>query len=337
MYFLLRRFAVLLALAAAAPATHAVPITVGGAPFVLVANGPGTAQLFGLTADALGRVYVGNNSNNTTGIPVQRFDPLLFSGSAIALQSFGPNVGDADGMALANGSIFVADRDEGVQRISVATQIATLFMPGVAINGTGSPFVIRPTDGHIFVGRGGLTGDNHIDEYDAAGAFVRTFTTGTDVETMTFDLGTGRIYYAPFGSAVRALIPDPITPLDFAVGSSSGTIDGGLAFDPISGRLFVGTANGANSGLVETIDPDTGITSLFASGFAGSLGILREGVSGDLYFLETNSLYRLESSDIDLPPRSAPEPATLLLCAIGFVSLAWRRRQGCRRVSNVAR
>src|SRR5205823_4842832 len=44
-------------------------------PFTLVANGPGTAQLFGLTSDAQGRVYIGNNANNTTGIPLQEFDP----------------------------------------------------------------------------------------------------------------------------------------------------------------------------------------------------------------------------------------------------------------------
>jgi hypothetical protein len=75
-------------------------MTVNGAPFTLVATGPGTAQLFGLTSDAQGNVYIGNNSNNTTGIPVQLFKPSLFTGAPISLQNFGPAVGDADGLAF---------------------------------------------------------------------------------------------------------------------------------------------------------------------------------------------------------------------------------------------
>jgi hypothetical protein len=75
------------------------PVTLGGDPAVLVATHSGT-QLFGLVADPLGRVYIGNNSNDTTGIPVQRFDPALFLGAPIATANFGSgNVGDADGMA----------------------------------------------------------------------------------------------------------------------------------------------------------------------------------------------------------------------------------------------
>src|SRR5205085_1393974 len=73
--------------------TYAAPVTVGGDPFTLLATGPGT-QLFGLASDGQGRVYAGNNSNNVTGISLQRFDPALFSGAPIALQSFGPAVGD---------------------------------------------------------------------------------------------------------------------------------------------------------------------------------------------------------------------------------------------------
>src|SRR4029079_13196326 len=66
------------------------PVTLGQATFgvnqfTLVANGPGTAQLFGLTSDAQGKVYIGNNSNNTTGIPLQVFDPTLFTGTPITL------------------------------------------------------------------------------------------------------------------------------------------------------------------------------------------------------------------------------------------------------------
>ncbi|HYC54643.1 MAG TPA: hypothetical protein VEL28_06875 [Candidatus Binatia bacterium] len=281
------------------PAAHAQPLTVNGDPFTLVATGPGT-QLFGLASDDAGRVYAGNNSNTTTGIPVQRFDPALFSGVPVALQNFGPAVGDADGLAILAGHIYVADRDEGVRSIAISDESHFVHIAAVAINETGSPLVIRPSDGHLFVGLGGVTGILRIDEYDAAGAFVRSITTVTDVETMTFDPGSGLIYYAPFGAAVRSL--DPATGEDLLVGMSSGTIDGGLAFDPITGLLFVGTANGVNSGLVETIDPGTGQTSLFASGFNGSLGILREPVSGDLYFLESNQLYRLPSQDVDLCP-----------------------------------
>lgn len=286
-------FAALLGIATGAPAA---PTAVNGATFVLVANQATGVQLFELASDATGKVYAGNNSNLSPGIPVQLFDPALFSGSTLVLQNFGPVLGDADGIAFANGFLYVASV-AGTERITVPGGVGTLFMPGIASNGTGSPIVVRPGDSHIFVGLGGLTGINRIDEYDAAGVFVVSHATGTDVETMTFDPASGLIYYAPFGSAVRAL--NPVTNADVAVGSSSGTIDGALTFDALSGLLFVGTANGINSGLVETINPVSGITKSFASGFNGSLGILREPVSGDLYFLETNQLYRLPSSAVN--------------------------------------
>jgi hypothetical protein len=113
------------------------------------------------------------------------------------------------------------------------------------------------------------------------------------------------------------------------VGTSSGFIDGGLAFDPISQKLFVGTANGLNSGLVEILDPITGVTQPFADGFNGSLGVLREPVSGDLYFLESNQLYRLESEFI------VPEASSLTLLILGILHLtAPRRRTSSKAAKN---
>jgi hypothetical protein len=322
-------FATAAVLGSASLAT-AVPTTVNGDTFTLVATGPGTTQLFGLTSDAQGRVYAGNNSNEPTGIPVQRFDPALFSGAPIALQNFGPPVGDADGIAFGGGAILVADRDEGVRRIEVAGGTDSLLIPGAAINPTGSPLAVRPSDGHVFVGFGSTSlpalGDNRIDEYDALGAFVQTHTTVAEVETMTFDPVSGLIYYAPFDTQVRSF--DPLTAADALVGNASGFIDGGLAFDPLSGLLFVGTANGPNSGLVETINPASGQTQLFASGFDGSLGILREPVTGDLFFLESNQLFRLESEDVFPEPGpgdgTIPEPLTAsLLSSAGLSLLAY--------------
>jgi hypothetical protein len=295
----------------------AEPITVNGDPFTLVATGPGTTQLFGLTADNTGRIYIGNNSNNTTGIPLQLFDPALFFGSPIALQNFGPAVGDADGLSYGGGFVYVADRDEGVRRVAVPSGTSSVFAAGTAINPTGSPIVYRPSDGHVFVGFGssvpGAPGAARVDEYDASGAFVRTFNTVAETETMTFDPATGLIYYAAFGGEVRSL--NPLTGGDLHVGNSSGVVDGGLALDTRTGLLFVGTANGTNSGLVETIDPVTGERKLFASGFNGSLGILRDPVSGDLYFLESNQLYRLDSAKV------IPEPGSAALVALGAVAL----------------
>lgn len=277
------------------------PTNIYGAPFILVATNSSGIELFGLTSDAQGRVYAGNNSNGDPGIPVQRFDPASFTGVPVALQDFGPACPDADGITFGNGLVFVADMGAGVLAVA-ASGTSSVFLPGVAENATGSPLAYRPADGHIFVGLGGLTGILRIDEYSNTGAFVRSHATGTDVETMTFDEQSGLIYYAAFGSAIRAL--DPNTDEDRLTANVDGTIDGALAFDPISQRLFVGTANGSNPGFVETVEVSTGTVSPFASGFSQALGVLREPVSGNLYFLEYNKLYMLSKTNVNqaIPP-----------------------------------
>ena len=311
-------------------AAVAAPTAVNGATFTLVASGATAVNLFGLTSDASGNVYAGNNSNDATGIPLQLFDPTLFSGSPLVLQDFGASLGDADGIAFFSGVLYVGTFS-GIVKVTAPGEVTTVFKPGVANNGTGSPLVVRPSDGNIFVGLGGLTGINRIDEYDSTGAFVVSHATGTDVETMSYDTASGLIYYAPYGSQVRAL--NPATDADVAVGTSSGTIDGALHFDAISGLLFVGTASGTNAGLVETINPATGERKSFASGFNGSFGILREPVSGDLFFLEATQLYRLSSALVDtaLVPRSVPVPAvtplSLLLLALMLLAAAARIRR----------
>lgn len=295
----------------------AAPTTVNGDPFTLVATGPGTAQLFGLTSDALGRVYAGNNSNNTTGISVQLFDPALYLGAAIAMQDFGAPVGDADGLTFGGGAIYAADRDEGIRRIATPAATSSVFTSGAGINPTGSPVVYRPVDGHVFVGFGatvtGAPGANRIDEFDSAGSLVQTLSPVGEPETMTFSATSGLIYYADFDSEVRSF--NPITGADLHVSNVTGVIDGGLTFDELTGLLFVGTANGVNSGRVETINPANGASTLFASGFEGSLGILREPVSGNLYFLESNQLYRIDSGLV------VPEPGRAVLYGLGLLAI----------------
>jgi hypothetical protein len=286
----------------------AQPTTVGGDSFELVATRVGP-QLFLLVSDSGGRIYAGNNSNDVAGIPVQRFDP-----SAKAFRDFGPPVGDADGMTFGGAAVLVADQDQGIMKVPVANPAgAFLFRAGVAQGPFGSPFAYRPSDGHIFAGE---WPDNSIREYDSSGALVATYPVAKGVETMVFDPGSGRIYYADFGSEVRSF--DPATGLDSHIGFSSGVIDGGLFYDSLTGLVFVGTANATNPGLVELIDPATHTTTLFATGFSGCTGILRDPVSGDLYFLDggahpstgRSDLYRLKSRFI--PPariRLTPESA----------------------------
>lgn len=278
------------------------PITINGTSFTLVATNSTSTPLFGLVVDAQGRVYAGNNSNAKPGIPLQMFDPTVFLGTPIPFQNVGPACMDGDGITFGNGAVFIADGNSGVRELTVSNGTSTVFMPGIAVNETGSPMVYRPADGHIFVGLGGQTGINRIDEYDASGAFVKHHTTGADVETMTFDPQSGLIYYAAFGSAIRSL--NPVTDTDRLVGTINGTIDGAMTLDPVSRRLFVGTANGANPGFVETMDPTSGSVAPIASGFFNSVGILRDPSSGKLYFLTDNNLFVLDSTNVNksIPP-----------------------------------
>jgi len=310
----------------------AAPVTVQGDAFTAVAQGPTGVQLYNLVAGQLGKIYIGNNSNNATGVPVQVFDPASYSGSLINLGVIGPSVGDADGITGGGGYLYAPDNAEGVRRISMADGSSTLLMSGVAINGAGSPLLYA--GGYLYnsFGNGGFA---RIDQYTLAGAFVRSFHVGTAVETMTYDSTTGSIYYAdgPFStSIVRRL--DPSTGVDTVVGSSMVGIDGALYFDALSGLIFAGGANGVNAGSIFTINPLTGQATLFAtgggSGFGGILGIVRSDYDGHLYILDSASsgsrsvLYRLETQEVD-EQLGVPEPASLALAGLGVAAFIARR------------
>jgi hypothetical protein len=284
------------------------PMTTVGDPFEKVATLDSGPQLWGLTADDAGRIYAGHNSDFTGPSPVRRFDPDLYAGTPLvfddAQQIFGPSVGDADGITYGAGKVFVADNLGGVRQIPVTDPgSASYFAVFVALNGGGSPLVYRPFDGHLFVSLGEAA--PVLQEFNPSGALVGQYFLGASAETMTFDPATGRIYYSPSGSSVRVF--DPSGPSDAAVGAASGTINGGLFFDASTGLLFVGTANGTNPGRIETMDPATGATQLFATGFdpenspGGVLGIWRDPVTADLYALQSDALWRLPSTPQAVP------------------------------------
>jgi len=302
--------AVLFAFLVLTPKSEAQPISVGGEVFTLVATNAGDIQLYGLAADAQGNLYAGNNSNlRTTGIPLQRFRPSLFTGTAILFESVGPSCSDGDGMAFGADHLYVADANVGVRRISSLDGSATIFTAAAGTDLCGSALVFRTSDEHLLSNVGCRT--TQIREFDSAGQFVTNYATTTGVQTMAFDAPSGTIYYASFpGGEVHAY--DLAGRTDALIATIDGSIDGGLAVDRISNRLFVGTANGANQGRVYTIDLATHTVRLFASGFDGCLGILREQVSGDLYFLEAHNLYRLTSTNVVFSPKLFIWPAVEL-------------------------
>ena len=287
------------------------PISVAGDTFVLVATDFGSTpfQMFGLAADDHGNVCAANNSNGQPGVPLRRFRPSTFVDTPVPFEDFGPACNDADGLASGAGFFYVADYVAGVRKISAADGSDSVLLPDYARNETGSPIVYRASDGHIFVGYG--TDTPRIDEFDATGGFVTNHTTTALVETMTLDPASGTIYYAPWPDGqVRAYNPKSRT--DTLVAQIDGTIDGGLAFDALSRRLFVGTANGANQGRVYTVDVTNAAVALFAFGFDGCLGILREQTTGHLYFLEAHNLYRLKKVEEAFQPKLFIWPAVEL-------------------------
>jgi hypothetical protein len=318
------------------------PVTTGGAAFERVATLDAGPQLWGLTADDQARIYMGHNSNFSGPAPVRRFDPTLYTDTPLVLddaqQRFGPDVGDADGICYGAGKIFVADNLGGVRQIPVADPgSASYFAVFVAVNGGGSPLVCRPGDGHVFVSLGEAA--PVLQEFNASGTLVGQFFLSSTAETMTYDVANGLIYYSPNGSSVRVF--DPSGPSDSAVGSAGGTINGGLFFDPASGLLFVGTANGTSPGQIETMDPSTGETALLATGFdpenspGGVLGLWRDPVSGDLYALQSDALYRLPSKEIfgEAVPALTWPSSWLLVLALGAAA-GLRSRALARRARN---
>src|SRR5262245_43365936 len=201
----------ILALAGVIPSRpgFAGPASVGGDAFILVATNASGIQLFGLVADADGKIYVGNNGNGSA-IPLQRFSPAAFAGMPIGFDSFGPVCSDGDGLAFGGGSIFVSDLSSGVRRIPVDGGPASIFTVDTGLGIFGSPLWYRPSDGNVFGAEGGLgSGNPLIQEFDANGNLVTNHATGTEIETMTYDDQSGIIYYAPYSTlgTVRAYNP----------------------------------------------------------------------------------------------------------------------------------
>ena len=266
---------------------HAFPRPVLGGSFVLVATNAGTGQVYGLAGDDQGFVYAGNNSGSfPPDAPLSRFRPSNFSGHALPFENFGPVFADSDGLAYGSGFLYVASLN-GLFKVSVANASSSTFIPTIGTNLNGSPVVFRPSDGHIFVGQDTAI----IYEYDAFGVYITNHPTANNVETMTMDVRTGLIYYAPFPAGVVSSY-NPVTRKEAALVSIDGAVDGGLTVDSVSGRLLVGTANGANPGCVFTVDLSTGEADLLGTGFRNCLGILREPISGNLYILGQFGLYQ---------------------------------------------
>jgi hypothetical protein len=299
----------------AGPAAAADPVTETGQHFTLVgtrAAAYSPTPLYQLTSDKSRRVFVGNNSNDNTGIPVQMFNPIVYQNSVvkpIVLSDFETTTfGDLDGLAhYTDGNhefLYVASKLHGLCRIDMDSKIPTIpFIGNVGRNGRGSPIVVRK-NGNILVGSGDTPG---VSEFDKNGVLLSTHLTGYQVNTMTYDPATDLIYFAtfvPIANEVRVF--NPATGLDDHVATAEGTIDGALALDPKSGLLFVGTANGTNSGLVDIIDVNLPASleqfkvKRYAHGFNGSVGILREPLGGDLYFLDDTQLYRLPSDSVSV-------------------------------------
>ena len=118
------------------------------------------------------------------------------------------------------------------------------------------------------------------------------------------------VFYADYSPRVRRFNFSTSVDVLLSTLPPADTVDGGLSYDGISGRVLAGAAN---SGTIYLVHPTiAGSPILFASGFSNVVGVLREPLTGDLYVLEWHRLFRLcsnyVSSTISTVP-SASEPS----------------------------
>jgi DNA-binding beta-propeller fold protein YncE len=276
-------------------------------------------------------VYAANNSanqleaiNTTTNVVSGLFgDPagprgLIFNG---------PN----DILYTTNAPGTLADYNLNTQTSSV---VATF-----GVNDSGQYLALDPGGASVLVGIGGAG----LERFNLSTHAMTNVSNFSDPRGLAYD-GSGNLF-AVLGPNQLAQI-NPITGavINSILLPSTGSAGGnGLAFDPISGHLFVtdDTNSISQRGLYE-IPTNLSSATLVNQGLFAN-GLVADG-QGDLWIAEVNHLDEYNTAshnlstgantqifDVALAPSgsttAAPEPASLLLFAVGFGAIAVSRRR----------
>jgi hypothetical protein len=180
----------------------------------------------GVAVDPAGAVYVGDFSGSVHKF-VPSANPPLNTDNTANFEATQP-CAVAAGAGPSAGSIFVARIGGAVSKLDTSTGA----LEYVASEGSSTTISVDPTDGHLYVAKGG-----EIVEYDASGGSEATqltnFGSGGSVQGVAAK--AGKVYASRLGSSSlevfgpKALLPEPVAGEASAIQRASATLNGTIS------------------------------------------------------------------------------------------------------------
>ncbi len=231
----------------------------------------------GTTFDSEGNLYAAKEVGNYEG-GISKID------ANGVVTSFASGLNRADGLVFeaATGSIYVSEEvaPGRVSKIDAIGNISVVVPESMVNNPEG--IALNPLNGTLYIAEDRNPGRILI--YDPDSGNVTTFVSGLHrPEGITFD-DLGNLYVAETATnQILKVSPDDI--ITVLVPPSAGIIKpDNILFDKTTGLLFV-TEDAAPDGRVLIVNPDTGLTTTFASGLYYPQGMAFDS-TGNLYVSE---------------------------------------------------
>jgi hypothetical protein len=245
-------------------------------------------------------------------------DGQHYSGAAISSSSYAT----PSGIANVGSTLYQALQGPGtVIQIDTSGNFIMTIQTGMA---SATDIVANPINGHLFVSTPGVANIWNVDPI----AMTKTlFKSGVNFDGITINASGTTLYGANLSDGSIEGYDTTTGTKVFDSGSIPGGIDGSaLGTGTLAGNIFVNT----NGGTIVEVNLTTLSQTLIASG--GSRGdLVKVDPNGSLLLTQTDSVLRL-TGPTGGGFGTVPEPSTLTMFSIGFLSLlSYRRGDTIRR------
>lgn len=299
----------------------------------------------GLTLDDAGNLYAGFDGPNDGDVSFQSIRKIPL-GTPSAWSPFGGTTPDPDAVLFdaaghfgSVGSVLVGGIESlNSGRISqiAPNGTATILLQNqglgnpnhLAFDSTGRLFVAntRPSSGktpnNVLVIDGSGVNVFATFDFDTEGVPGGIAVDKNDNVYVALGLGNRIAKFSSSGALIDLNFATGFTPAQLSIDNSAGSVFGGALF-----ATQFATQPNSSDGKVWRIDLNTGVSTVFAEGFADANGITIS-TDGTMYVSETTGDRIVQ---ISASLAAVPEPSTFVLFAMGGVALLGLKRRPMRR------